>query len=64
MTTLRLEESEEARDGWLGSHGQQLKIQRDISAAKGVSLRSVGSKSQAGLFSLEHQNQEKNPNNI
>ena len=44
--------AEEAPEGWLGYHGQQLKFQRDISAAEGFPLRSVGSKLQAGLPSL------------
>ena len=50
-----LEQSEEeAREGWLGSHRWQLKSWRDISVAERVPLRSVGSKPQAGLPSLQY----------
>ena len=42
-----VERAEEVQEGWLGSHGWQLKFQRDISAARGFPLRCVGSKAQA-----------------
>ena len=38
-----VERAEEVQEGWLGSHGWQLKFQRDISAAEGVPLEKSGS---------------------
>ena len=40
------------------------KVQGAISVARGLPLRSVGSKPQAGLPSVQHQSQERNPDNI
>ena len=39
---------EKAQEGWLGSHGQQLKRQRDSSTAREFPLRSVGSNLKLG----------------
>ena len=55
---------EEAHEVWLGYHGQQLKFQRDVSAARGFHLRSVGSKLQAGLPKTTATEPERNPDNI
>lgn len=41
---MRLVESAEVWEGWLGSHGQQLKIRRDISAVGGFPLRTLNAK--------------------
>ena len=51
-------------EGWLGSHAQQLKFQRDISEAGGFPLICVGSKPQVGLPSLQHQSWENDLDNI
>ena len=48
---------EEAREAKLSPHRKQLKFWRDISAARGCPLKSVGSNPQAGLPSIEHQSQ-------
>ena len=61
---MKLEASVEEQEGGWGLHGWQMKAQRNISVAVVFLLRSVGSKPQAGLSKLEHQNQEKKPNNI
>ena len=45
----------EAQEAWLGFYRWQLKIQRDISMAREFPLRRVGSKSQTGLPSIQHQ---------
>ena len=45
-------------EGWLGSHEWQLKFQRGSSVGEGFPLRSVGSKPQSGLPSLQHQSQK------
>ena len=52
------------REVWLGFYGGQLKFWSDISVVVGFPLRNVGSKAQARLLRLEHQKQERNPNNI
>ena len=44
--------------GWLGSHGWQLKCQRDISVAREFPLRRLGSKPQAGLPHIQPQSQK------
>ena len=44
----------------LGSHRRQIKGQRNSSVAVGSPLRSVGSKPQAGLPSLQHQSPKRN----
>ena len=50
--------AEQVREGWLGFHGQQIKCWRDISASGGLLLRTVGSKHQAGLPSVQHQSKK------
>ena len=45
---------EETEEGWLGSHGWQLKGGRDITVATGFPLITVESKPQAMVPSLQH----------
>ena len=53
--------SAKMKEGWLGIHGWQLKLWRDILAARGSPLEVLDLNPQAGLPSLEHQNQERKP---
>ena len=51
---MRLVGSVETWEGWLGSHGQQLKIQREVPWL-GIPLRCVGSKLMLGSSAYKYQ---------